>query len=171
MWLPLLVSSLIAGIVGTTVMLPLFYLPRLWGRRGYDVLGALGSAMSGELNVRSRVAGVLAFYAGGVIFALLYGLLAYTLILFGVEDGGVANEEPWALPLDATIAFPILGLVMGLAHGGVVALLLTIVVVEHHPLARYRRGMEMAFPALLTHPVFGLVVMLTHRAVLEAWLP
>lgn len=166
MVVPILTSSLVAGIVATSLMLPLFHLPRLAARPAFDVIGALGSAATGRDDGTARPVGALLFYLGGVAFAVLYGLLAATLLTAEAPQGGAD-----LLPVGSPEALPVLGLVLGLAHGGIVALLLTIVVVEHHPFARYRQGFGLVVPALLAHPLFGVAVMLVHGAVLGRWLP
>ena len=46
MALPLIFSSIAAGLLATAAMIVAIYLPRTWGGPTYDVLGALGSERS-----------------------------------------------------------------------------------------------------------------------------
>lgn len=166
----LLISSVVTSIVGSALMLGLLYLPRLWGAQIYSVLGALGSAATGRADDASRRLGFLLFYGGGLFFTLIYGLIASTLLTAGADQGIMQPDRQWEFPLPVDAVFPLIGAAIGMAHGGVVALLFTIVAVEHHPLERYRHDFSLVPPILYGHPVFGAVVMLLHFLLMRAML-
>lgn len=165
MVLPVLLSSIAAGLIATAVMLLFLYLPRLWYGGTYDAIGALGSALTGNDDDRSRFLGSVIFFAGGIAFAFLYGLVAYTLLQPEVTVPQL-DVLP-ALPVQINVFYPLIGLALGLAHGGVVALLMTIVVIEHHPIARYRTRYLLIVSLILSHTVFGATVMFFHTQFLQ----
>ncbi|HEX7022679.1 MAG TPA: hypothetical protein VF171_07465, partial [Trueperaceae bacterium] len=76
----LLLSAIAAGIIATSVMVGMLYIPLLWGGKHFDVLGALGSAVTRQDDGRARVLGALLYYAGGLLFSLLYGWAALALL-------------------------------------------------------------------------------------------
>lgn len=166
----LLISSLATSVIGSAVMLVMLYLPRAWSAEVYSVLGALGSAVTGTLDNRSRQLGFLLFYLGGLVFAIIYGLIALFLLTVGGEEGIMQADRRWGLPIPIDVVFPMLGVAIGLAHGGIVALLFTIVAVEHHPLEHYQNNFSLVLPILLGHPVFGAVVMISHYHLMRAML-
>ncbi len=165
----LLLSSIAAGLIATTIMVLFLYLPQLWGGDHFDVLNALGSAITRRVDGRSLLVGALIYYGGGQVFSVLYGLLALALISAGLNDASIVPELTvlGSLPVDVNLFYPLLGLMLGLAHGGIVALLVTIVVIEHHPLERFRDGIIVAVSQIISHLVFGAVVMFFHSQFLQ----
>lgn len=161
----LLLSSLAAGIIATVVMVAFLYLPRLWNGEYYDVLGALGSAFTGYLDGRAYFIGTIAYFSGGVLFAIFYGLVVEALLTssFPIPD---LTLFP-GLPVTINLFYPILGLVLGLGHGVLIALLVTIVVIEHHPLQRFRTRYILIISQLISHIVFGVTVMFFHHQFLQ----
>lgn len=158
--LSLILSSVAAGLIATSVMVAFLYLPLLWRGAYYDVLGALGSAVTGVLDSRSRFIGALIYYAGGQLFALLYGWAALAL------RGSRLPLPQWQVlpnwPVEINLVYPALGALIGLGHGIVVALLVTIIVIEHHPLETFRTRYILVVSQLISHVVFGIVVMFFH---------
>ncbi len=169
MVVPLLLSSLAAGLIATTIMVFFLYLPQLWRGAHFDVLNALGSAITRKVDGRSLLIGALIYFGGGLIFSVLYGLLALVLIGAGLNDASNVPELSVlaALPVNVDLIYPLLGLMLGLAHGGIVALLVTIVVIEHHPLERFRGGIVVALSQIISHLVFGATVMFFHSQFLQ----
>lgn len=157
MFLYLLLSSLAAGIIATAVMVFFLYLPLLWGGAYYDVLGALGSAITKEVNGRARFIGSLLYFGGGIFFAFFYGwaVLGFLTSNFVVPEFLVFP----GFPVQINLFYPILGLVIGLAHGIFVALIVTIVVIEHHPLEHYHSSYTLIVSQVFSHIAFGVTVM------------
>lgn len=149
----LIFASVAAGVIATAAMLAVTYLPVLWRGVPCDVLGMLGSALSGREDARSRYLGTVLFTVGGVLFAFLYGLLIDTLMRAGEAMPSLLVAP--ALPTSIDLAYPLVGLAMGVAHGGVIVLFMTILVTEHHPLARFRDGFSFVLPLLAGHLAFG----------------
>lgn len=152
----LVLSSVATGVIATAAMLATVYLPLTWRGRPCDVVGMLGSALTGgREGARANYLGGVAFVAGGVAFAFLYGLLVAALLRFDGEMPSLALGLD--LPTAIDLAYPLAGLALGFAHGVVVTLLMTIVVTEHHPLRRFRGGMSFVAPLMLGHLAFGAV--------------
>ncbi|MDZ7799364.1 MAG: hypothetical protein U5K81_01050 [Trueperaceae bacterium] len=158
-------SSFAAGLIATVVMLLVLYLPRLWRGRPYDVAGVLGSALTGREDARSTFLGALTFGAGGIVFAVAYGLVVRTLMVNAAAAPAWTVGTPLPVTLDAV--FPLAGLVLGFAHGAVVALLMTIVVTEHHPLPKYRDSLALVPWLLVGHLVFGATAGFFHHQFLQ----
>lgn len=166
MFLALLLSSVAAGLIATSIMLFFLYLPRLWDGQVYDVLGAFGSAITGREDSRSTFIGSLLYYAGGIAFALLYGWLVLTL-MDAPSGAGVPQVIVLSSPVVINLVYPMMGLMVGLGHGGLVALLVTIVVIEHHPLQRFRDRYTLVVSQIIGHLVFGATVMFFQHQFLQ----
>ncbi len=160
MFEPLVLSSIAAGLIATTVMVLFLYLPRLWGGTAYDIFSVLGSTITGRANERSVVVGSFLFAAGGIAFAFLYGWIASLMIANGsiLPHLYLANVTT-GLPLPIDLSFAILGVAMGLLHGILFALVLTIVVIEHHPIERFRTRYSLVMYQVLGHMIYGATVM------------
>jgi hypothetical protein len=72
----LFLSSVAAGLIATFVMIFFLYLPLLWRGNYFDVLGALGSFLTKEVDGRSRLIGAIFYVLVGILFALFYGWIA-----------------------------------------------------------------------------------------------
>ena len=155
----LLLSALVAGPIATAVMLGVLYLPRVWGGTGFDVLGALGSAVTRELDARSRGIGAIMYFAGGVLFALVYGWIAWMLL--NAPDGTRIPLVPLEVGAGngVNLFYPLLGLHMGFAHGLIVFLFGAVVILEHHPIERFRTRYSLIASQIFSHLVYGAVVM------------
>lgn len=166
MILPLLLSSFAAGLIATAVMVFFLYLPRLWQGRTYDVMGALGSAMTGKENAQSRFMGTTAYFLVGILFALLYGWIVLALL----EDPPIAGPS-WPVfpgaPVNIDLLFPLLGALIGFVHGMVVAILVTVIVIEHHPIERYREKVGLIPSQVVAHVVYGATVMFFQHQFLQ----
>lgn len=164
MVLELLLSSLIAGPLATLVMVVFQYLPMIWGGGHYHVIGALGTAITGEPGRRSSLLGIGIYFGVGVVFALLYGLIVVGLI-------SIDRELPPMTLLggDVHLFDVLVGLALGLGHGLLVAILLAIVVVEHHPIEEYRSNFYVIPSAVIGHIAFGGAVMFFHSLILRGW--
>jgi hypothetical protein len=162
----LLLSTFAAGSIATAVMLFALYLPRAWGGETFDVAGAIGSAVTGEVNDRAVFIGAALYFLGGIVFALFYGWIAMLLI---TSTGIAAPQLPLDLgtPTDVNLFFPLLGAILGLAHGGIVALFGTIIVIEHHPIERFRTRYTLILSQIFSHVVYGAVVMFFHHQFLQ----
>lgn len=161
----LILSTFASGVIATAVMLAVAYLPLAWGGRPYDLVRALGSSLTGRDDGRATYLGATAFTLGGILFALLYGMLVRALLASG--DAVPSFARITGLPAEIELFYPFLGAILGFAHGGVVILLLTIVVAEHHPLARFRDGFGFVVPVLLGHVAFGATVTFFQHQLLQ----
>ena len=166
MILPLLLSSFAAGLIATTLMVFFLYLPRLWQGATYDVMGALGSAMTGKENTQSRFMGMTTYFLVGILFALLYGWIVLALLDDPPAVGPNWQAFPGA-PVTIDLLFPALGALIGFVHGMVVAILVTVIVIEHHPIHRYRENVRLIPSQVLGHVVYGATVMFFQHQFLQ----
>ena len=157
----LILSTLLSSLVAMVVMLFVLYFPRLLGRKQYDVLRALGSGVTGRLDARSVWLGTAMFVAGGIVFGLLYGWLAQVM-LTGDETLPTYGAAGLAFLSDPAFVFLFLGTWVGAGHGVVVSLLTAILVIEHHPIERFRGRMALIPLIMISHIVFGGVVLMFH---------
>jgi hypothetical protein len=155
----LVLSSVAAGLIATFVMILFLYLPLLWRGSYFDVLGALGSFRSGHVDARSRLIGALVYTIAGVIFAYLYGWIA--LMLF--QSNPALNFPSWALfpnsPTEINLLFPVFGLAIGFGHGIIASLLLTVIIIEYHPIEHFHTRYILVLSQIISHLVFGVTVM------------
>ena len=168
MLLPLLLSSVAAGFIATSVMVFFLYLPLAWGGNFYDVLGALGSAVTGKLDGRARFLGTIVYFAGGILFSIFYGWAVMALM-------GPNTQIPElvilpSFPVQINLFYPILGLALGLGHGILVAFLVTIVVIEHHPMEQFRARFILVISQLISHVAFGVTVMFFQHQFLQLFM-
>jgi hypothetical protein len=149
----IVLASIAAGMIATVAMVAVTYLPLAWGGVPCDVIGMLGSFLVGDEGRRGRYLGGVAFTAGGVLFAVLYGMLIAQFMAAGAVVPRLTLDV--ALPTRIDLFYPLTGVAMGFVHGGVVTLLMTIVVTEHHPLDRHRGGVDFVVPLMAGHLAFG----------------
>ena len=150
-------ASLAAGLIATLVMVVFLYLPLLWGGDYYDVLGAIGSMVTKEVDARARFVGAALYFLGGILFALLYGWLTLALLGLNPVDLPQLTIFP-ASPVKINLLYPLLGLAVGLGHGVIVGLLMT-VLVEHHPIRRFRTRYILIISQVISHLAYGATVM------------
>ena len=133
----IILSLLSGGIVGTFMMTAFLLLPRWmsWGK--IDVVRAVGSLMTGRRERIFRL-GLLLHVAMGILFAFLYA--------------GFLNLS--RLPFNAMT-----GLLLGCLHGVIIMLLVSIVIMEHHPVAGYHeKGLGTGLAQLVAHMLYGATV-------------
>ncbi len=165
MSLALLLSSVAAGLIATLVMVAFLYLPILWNGAYYDVLGTIGSYVTRELDARARLIGALIYFLFGVVFAFFYGWLALTLM--NLEPATLPDLRVFlGLPTEINLLYPLLGLAVGLGHGIVAGLLLT-VLVEHHPVPALRASYIIIISQLISHLAYGATVMFFQHQFLQ----
>ena len=73
MILELTLTSVLTGLLGTSLMVAVLNVPQIWGGQVYDTLGALGAVFTRRVDARSRVLGAMFLAAGGIGFAVAYG--------------------------------------------------------------------------------------------------
>lgn len=130
-------SILLGGVAGTVVMTVFLLIPRWMGWGKIDVIRAVGSLITQR---RSKVfsSGLILHLSMGILFAYLYSGIYYLS----------------HIPLNA-----LTGLFMGCIHGTVVMLLVSIVIMEHHPIAGYHeKGLGTGLAQLLAHILYGLTL-------------
>lgn len=149
----IVLASVAAGVIATAVMVAVAYLPLAWNGTPCDVIGLVGSFLTGDERARGRYLGGVTFVLGGIAFTLLYALLVAQLMAAG--EAMPSLRLGLGTPTRIDLAYPLAGIAMGFAHGIVVTLLMTIVVTEHHPLERHRGGMSFVVPLMAGHLAFG----------------
>jgi hypothetical protein len=165
MILPLTLTSVLTGILGTAIMVAALYLPQAWGRPSYDTLGTLGSLFTKRIDAQARVLGALVLAAGGVVFAAYYGWIALMFMsgTFDAPDYRVLRD----FPTEIHLFYPILGLVGGFAQGMFASLILGFVVVDFHPVEEQRSPFPLIQSFLIGNTVFGVVVMFFQHQLLQ----
>ena len=164
MAIPLLLSSVAAGLIATSIMVFFLYLPLAWQGNYYDVLGALGSAITRRIDAQARFLGALVYYGGGIFVSIFYGWVVLALIRGAFVPQ--LNILP-GLPTEINLVYPFLGAAIGLGHGILVAFFVVIIVIEHHPLEQYRARFILVVSQLISHVVFGITVMFFHSQFLQ----
>jgi hypothetical protein len=123
--------------VGTAAMSAFLLLPRWLGMGKIDVIPAVGALITGKTENAFSI-GYIVHFASGIVFAYIYWGLLLVMKLPIVW---------WAFAM------------AGCIHGIVVMLLVSITVMEHHPIARYHeRGPMTGLAQLIAHIVYGVVV-------------
>ncbi|MEO8206111.1 MAG: DUF6789 family protein [Chthoniobacterales bacterium] len=131
------IAPLIGGLLGTVAMTVFLLLPRWLNIGNVDVIRAAGALVT-KRTENAFGPGLIIHFGSGILFAYLYTFALY----FG------------KLPVN----FLTCGLV-GLVHGVIVMLLVSIVVLEHHPIAKYHdRGPMTGIMQLLAHVLYGVIL-------------
>jgi hypothetical protein len=126
------------GLAGTVAMTFFLLLPRWLGRAHVDVIRAGGSLVVGSGNRSAYPVGLAIHIAMGIGFAFVYA----------------AFLSLSSLPFNA-----LTGLLLGSIHGVVAMLLVSILIMEHHPEARYHeRGPATGLAQLGAHMIYGTIV-------------
>ena len=129
---------LISGIAGTSVMTAFLLAPRWMGWANVDVIRAGGALVVGGLSRSAFPVGFAIHSTLGIVFAFLYAAFLHFS----------------SLPFNA-----LTGLLLGTLHGVVVMLLVSILIMEHHPVARYHeRGPATGLAQLAAHMLYGFTV-------------
>lgn len=165
MFFSLLLSSVAAGLIATSVMVFFLYLPLVWRGNYYDVLGALGSAITRTVDNRSRFLGAIIYFGGGIFFAFFYGWAVWSLMSLNYPLPELIIFP--GAPAEINLFYPLLGMVIGLGHGILIAFILTIVVIEHHPLEEYRSRFILVISQLISHVAYGATVMFFQHQFLQ----
>jgi len=165
MFLELLLTAFLTGLLGTVVMIAVLNIPLIWGGQVYDTLGALGAIFTRRLDARARVIGGLFLMLGGIGFAVAYGWIALMFVT-GTFDGAnyiVLRNFPTTIDL----FYPLVGLVGGFGHGMFAAIITTFIVTDFHPIEEMRDPFGLVRSFLIGHTVFGLVVMFFSQQLLQ----
>jgi hypothetical protein len=169
MFIPLLLSSVAAGLIATSVMVFFLYLPLVWRGNYYDVLGAIGSMITKEVDARTRFLGALIYYLGGMFFAFFYGWAI--LSLMRVQDATPQLNILPTLPVEINLFYPLVGIAIGLGHGILAAFFAVIFFIEHHPLEQYRSRFILVISQLISHIAFGATVAFFLHQFLQLLIP
>jgi hypothetical protein len=165
MVLALVLSSILSGLVATTVMIMFLYLPLSWGGVYYDTLGAIGATFLKRVDGQSRLLGVFWLFVGGVLFAFFYGAFVL-MFMYGNFAAPTYTIFPgW--PVEFNLFYPLLGLVGGLAQGIYLTLITTFIITDFHPVASYRQTYPLVLSFLVGHMVYGVVVMFFQHQLLQ----
>ena len=133
----LIVAAMVSGIIATALMTTFLFLPAWLGWHRVDVVRAVGALVSHDRE-HALTPGLVIHFAMGAAFACLY---AFALQFMG-----------WPLG-------PLSGAFLGLVHGVLVMLFVAIIIMEHHPMDRYReRGLETGLAQIAGHVIYGLTV-------------
>jgi hypothetical protein len=126
------------GVAGTVAMTLFLMLPRWLGWAHVDVIRAGGSLVVGSGNRFAFPVGMAIHIGMGIGFAFVYyGFLSLS-----------------SLPFNA-----LTGLLLGSLHGVVAMLLVSILIMEHHPNSRYHnRGPATGLAQLGAHMLYGVIV-------------
>ena len=126
------------GLAGTAAMTFFLLLPRWLGWAHVDVIRAGGSLVVGSSNRSAFPVGLSIHIAMGIGFAFVYS----------------AFLSLSSLPFNA-----LTGLLLGSIHGVIGMLLVSILIMEHHPEARYHdRGPATGLAHLGAHMIYGTIV-------------
>jgi hypothetical protein len=132
-----ILGCLMAGLVGTAVMTVFLFIPAWMGWGRLDVVRAAGSLVTHNRET-ALMPGLAIHFSAGAFFALFYWGFLHSM----------------HMPLNAGT-----GLFLGMIHGALISLLVTIIIMEHHPLQRYHdRGPMTGVGQLLGHLLYGLTV-------------
>jgi hypothetical protein len=160
--LNLLLSSLIAGTVGTLVILAIYFLLPYYRGVFSELLGALASPFAGRSG-GSRFAGTVIFLIGGIVFAALYGWAA--LELAQVTIPSPVDEAGRGLVPNMP-AMILLGMAIGFVHSVPMGFLYLILMTRNEP-AEPERNRFLHIPIhMVAHAAYGATVMLLHSLLL-----
>lgn len=165
MGLPLFLSSILSGLIATSVMIGFLYLPLLWRGVYYDTLGAIGSILTREVDSRSRLIGAALLMLGGVLFAFMYGW--FTLMFMQGTFGAPHYQVFPTWPVNVDLFYVLLGMVGGFGQGMFLSLITTFIVTDFHPIESYRQAFPLILSFLIGHTVYGVVVMFTQSQLLQ----
>jgi uncharacterized membrane protein YagU involved in acid resistance len=130
-------SIIAGGVAGTMVMTVFLLLPRWAGLAKVDVIRAGGALVVG-MNKHAYPVGLGIHLALGLVFAFVYALFL-----------ALSN-----LPFNAWS-----GLWLGALHGVLAMLVVSILIMEHHPEARYHdRGPATGLAQLIGHMLYGITL-------------
>ena len=129
---------LAGGVAGTMAMTLFLLLPRWLGWAHVDVIRAGGALVVGSGHRSAFPIGMGIHIGMGIVFAFIY----YEFLSLS------------ALPLNA-----LTGLLLGSIHGVIAMLLVSILIMEHHPDSKYHnRGPATGLAQLGAHMLYGTIV-------------
>lgn len=132
--------ALLGGILATSGMTAILYIFDKAGLVNGDMVRAVGSLITKKYE-NALVPGLLLHYSSGIFFSIVYAL---AIDLFNT------------VTVESSIAY---GVAIGIFHGAVVALVLVVIIAEHHPLEKFQKaGVAVAVLHWAAHIVFGLIV-------------
>lgn len=133
-----LVVLLSGGVAGTFAMTLFLLIPRWLGWAHVDVIRAGGALVVGSENRSAFPVGMVIHIAMGIGFAFVYyGFLSLS-----------------SLPFNA-----LTGLLLGGIHGVLAMILVSILIMEHHPNSKYHnRGPATGLAQLGAHMLYGTIV-------------
>jgi hypothetical protein len=156
----LLLSSLASGLITVSLVLLLTYLPVFWRGNYYDILTSLGGALFKRVTQGSRLSAALFLFATGILLALAYAWFTLQFIQ------GWFPTPTASLDGGLTLFYPVVGAVLGLGQGVLVALLTTFAVTTRQSLESYREGAPLVQSYLVGNTLYGAVVMTCHSLLL-----
>lgn len=117
--------------------------PRWMGIGKIDVIPAVGALVTGRVE-NALAPGYVIHFLSGIVFAYIY----------------------WGIMLAMHLPMVWWGFALfGSVHGVIVMLLVSIIVMEHHPIARYHeRGPMTGLAQLIAHILYGVTVGLVVQA-------
>jgi hypothetical protein len=129
---------LAGGMAGTVAMTLFLLIPRWLGWAHVDVIRAGGALIVGSENRVAFPLGMAIHIGMGIVFAFVYyGFLSLS-----------------SLPFNA-----LTGLLLGSLHGVIVMLLVSILIMEHHPNSKYHhRGPATGLAQLGAHMLYGTIL-------------
>jgi uncharacterized membrane protein YagU involved in acid resistance len=134
------ILTIIAGLIGTGGMTLVMWLIQKSRMANADMVRAIGSIFSRNLD-ESLAPGLIIHFIAGSLIAFIYVIL-------------ISLFHPTSVA--ATIGT---GAMIGLFHGVAFSFLLVVTVAEHHPLEDFRNaGLEVALAHLVGHIIYGLLV-------------
>ena len=161
----LLLSSIVAGVIATAVMIAFLYLPIFWRGAYYDTLGGLGAMFTRRVDDRSRLLGGAALIVGGVLFAVFYGAFVLMFMRGPFPAPDYLILPGW--PVELNLFFPLLGLVGGFGQGMFVSLIVTFFITDFHPLPQFRTPFTLITSFIVGHAVYGVVVVFFQHQLLQ----
>lgn len=131
------IAPLLAGLAGTLAMTLFLQIPTWIGLGNIDVIRAVGALITRKRE-GAFFPGLIIHFTAGIFFAYVYVfILSFSHI-----------------PIN-----PLSGLFLGSVHGAIIMLIVSIMILEHHPIAAYHyRGPMTGFAQLLAHMLYGLIV-------------
>lgn len=132
-----LLIPVVAGVIGSFAMATLMLVPARLQMFRVDVVRAVGALVTRDRG-NAHVPGMIIHMIMGAMAAVFY---------------------KWFFDYMGIPLFFATGLFVGAVHGVLVMLLVSIFVLEHHPMKRYqRRGFGTGFAQIFGHAFFGLIV-------------
>jgi len=138
---------LLGGVAGTVVMTIFLFIPRWLGLGNVDVVRAVGALITRKVD-NAMAPGIAVHFVSGIIFAYIY------TFLLRLSD----------LPLNIW-SYSMAGAI----HGVIVMLLVSMAIMEHHPIARYHdRGPMTGVAQLFAHLLYGATVGVVYQILAPA---